>query len=49
MPQRYLDKFPGVKSDPQKAAQYSKARLEKKRIAQNYHPNKLLPGMHQKV
>lgn len=36
MPRRYLDKFPGVKGDPQKAAQYVKERGRKANIARHY-------------
>lgn len=46
MPRRYLDKFPGVKNNPQKAAQYVRERKRKAEMSQIYHPDKLLPGMH---
>lgn len=37
VPRRYLDKFPGVKKDPQKAAQYDRERRRKADIAQHYY------------
>jgi hypothetical protein len=36
MPRRYLDKFPGVKDNPEKAAQYVRERRRKADVAQHY-------------
>lgn len=49
VPRRYLDKFPGVKDDPQTAAQFMRERGRKAHIAKDYHPDQFLPGMHKEV
>jgi hypothetical protein len=48
MPRDYLKKFPGVEKDPQKAAQYTKARRHKANIATHYPHTvrNILRGMH---
>lgn len=48
MPRDYLKKFPGVMNDPQKAAQYTKARRHKANIASHYSGTvkRILKGMH---
>jgi len=47
MPRRYLDKFPGVKQDPQKAAQYVRERGRKADVAKHYIPSlkNIIPRM----
>jgi hypothetical protein len=48
MPRDYLKKFPGVEKDPQKAAQYTKARRHKANIASHYDRivRRILKGEH---
>lgn len=48
MPRDYLKKFPEVRNDPEKAAQYTKARRHKANIALHYTPTvrRILKGEH---
>ena len=48
MSRDYLKKFPGVANDPQKAAQYTKARRHKANIASHYGSTvrRILKGEH---
>lgn len=48
MPRDYLNKFPGIKNNPQKAAQYTQARRHKANIASHYGSavRRILKGEH---
>lgn len=48
MPRDYLKKFPGIKDDPAKTAQYTQARRHKANIATHYSNTvrRILKGEH---
>lgn len=46
-PRGYANKFDTVKMDPSRKPHFERERARKQQVAKNYHPERLLPGMHE--